>query len=83
MLFVIGFAFGLMALKTRTQKVVVVLAIWWNVSLMVQFGLKLMDRQQLDWPGVAVRQVTAVPPRILNTVKLYFTNPEALVRSTR
>jgi len=82
-LFVIGFAFGLMAVRTRTQKIVVALAIWWNVSLMVQFGLKLMDRQQLDWPGVAVRQVTEVPQRILNTAKLYFTDPDALVRSTR
>ncbi|MBK5255246.1 MAG: glycosyltransferase family 39 protein [Vicinamibacteria bacterium] len=82
-LFIIGFAFGLMAFTPRIQKLVVVLAIWWNVSLMVQFGLKLMDRQQLDWPGVAVRQVTAVPQRILNTAKLYITDPEALVRSTR
>ena len=82
-LFVIGFAFGLMAVRTRTQKIVVALAIWWNVSLMVQFGLKLMDRQQLDWPGVAQRQVTEVPRRILNTAKLYFTDPDALVRSTR
>lgn len=82
-LFVIGFAFGLMALTPRIQKLVVALAIWWNVSLMVQFGLKLMDRQQLDWPGVAVRQVSEVPPRILNTAKLYFTDPEALVRGTR
>ena len=24
---------------------------WWNVSLMVQFGLRLMDRQRLEWPG--------------------------------
>jgi len=82
-LFVIGFAFGLMAVRTRTQKVVVAFAIWWNVSLMVQFGLKLMDRQQLDWPGVATRQVTEVPKRILNTAQLYFTDPDALVRSTR
>jgi Dolichyl-phosphate-mannose-protein mannosyltransferase len=82
-LFVIGFAFGLMAVRTRTQKIIVALAIWWNVSLMVQFGLKLMDRQQLDWPGVATRQVTEVPKRILNTAKLYFTDPDALVRSTR
>ncbi len=82
-LFVIGFAFGLMALQTRSQKIIVALAIWWNVSLMVQFGLKLMDRQRLDWPGVAVRQVTEVPARILNTAKLYFTDPDALVRSTR
>jgi uncharacterized membrane protein YbaN (DUF454 family) len=82
-LFVIGLAFGLMAVRTRTQKIILALAIWWNVSLMVQFGLKLMDRQQLDWPGVAVRQVTEVPKRILYTAKLYFTDPEALVRSTR
>ena len=82
-LFVVGYAFGLMALSTRTQRLVVALAIWWNVSLMMQFGLKLMDRQQLDWPGVAVRQVTDVPQRILNTVKLYFTDPEALTRGAR
>ncbi len=82
-LFVIGFAFGLMSLSPRAQKLVVALAIWWNVSLMVQFGLKLMDRQQLDWPGVALRQVSDVPPRILNTAKLYLTDPEALVRGTR
>lgn len=82
-LFVIGFAFGLMALTPRIQKLVVVLAIWWNVSLMVQFGLKLMDRQQLDWPGTAVRQVTVVPQRVLGALKLYLTDPDALVRSTR
>jgi hypothetical protein len=82
-LFVIGFAFGLMAVTPRTQKIVVALAIWWNVSLMVQFGLKLMDRQRLDWPGVAIRQVSEVPPRILNTAKLYFTDKDALLRGPR
>jgi hypothetical protein len=82
-LFVIGFAFGLMAVTPRTQKLLVVLAIWWNLSLMMQFGLKLMDRQQLDWPGVAIRQVTAVPQRILDTMKLYFTDPDALTRGKR
>jgi hypothetical protein len=82
-LFVIGFAFGLMAVTPRTQKILVALAIWWNLSLMMQFGLKLMDRQRLDWPGVAIRQVTDVPQRILGTVKLYFTDPEALTRGTR
>jgi len=82
-LFVIGFAFGLITLTPRTQKIIVALAIWWNLSLMMQFGLKLMDRQQLDWPGVAIRQVTDVPQRILDTVKLYFTDPEALARGKR
>jgi hypothetical protein len=72
-----------MAVTPRTQKIVVALAIWWNVSLMVQFGLKLMDRQRLDWPGVAIRQVSEVPPRILNTAKLYFTDQDALLRGPR
>ena len=79
-LLVVGFAFGLMATTTRTQKILVALALWWNLSLMMQFGLKLMDRQRLDWPGIATRQVTAVPQRILDTVRLYFTDPEALAR---
>jgi len=82
-LFVIGFAFGLMAVTPRTQKIIVAIAVWWNLSLMMQFGLRLMDRQQLDWPGTALRQVTAVPQRILGTAQLYFTDPEALVRGKR
>ena len=82
-LFIVGIAFGLMPFTTRIQRVVAALAIWWNVSLMVQFGLKLMDRQALDWPGVAVRQVTTVPQRIWGTLSLYLTDPEALVKGTR
>lgn len=82
-LFVIGFAFGLMGLPNRVKQLVVALAIWWNVSLMLQFGLKIMDRQKLDWPGVAIRQVTDVPQRILETARLYLTDPEALVRESR
>jgi hypothetical protein len=82
-LFVVGVAFGLMSFPTKAQKAIVALAIWWNVSLMIQFGLKLMDRQALDWPGVAVRQVTVVPQRLWTTARLYLIDPEALVRGTR
>jgi hypothetical protein len=82
-LFIVGIAFGLMPFTTRIQRVVVALAIWWNVSLMVQFGLKLMDRQALDWPGVAVRQVTTVPQRLWSTLRLYLTDPESLAKGTR
>ncbi len=53
---------------------------WWNVSLMVQFGLKLMDRQKLEWPKVAVQQVTEVPKRLARVAFLFFTDREALVR---
>jgi hypothetical protein len=53
---------------------------WWNVSLMVQFGLRLMDRQRLEWPRVAVSQFTEVPPRLLRVAALFFTDRERLVR---
>jgi hypothetical protein len=53
---------------------------WWNVSLMVQFGLRLMDRQKLEWPKVAVQQVTAVPKRLGRAAFLFFTDRERLVR---
>jgi hypothetical protein len=55
-------------------------AVWWNLSLMVQFGLKLMDRQRLEWPRVAVNQVTAVPPRLLRVGWLFLTDRESLLR---
>jgi len=29
-------------------------SVWWNLSLMVQFGLRLMDRQGMTWPRVAI-----------------------------
>lgn len=57
--------------------------VWWNVSLMMQFGLKLMDRQRLTWPGVAVSQVTQVPQRTMRTAWLYLTDRERLVQESR
>jgi len=59
---------------------VLALFAWWNVSLMVQFGLKLMDRQRLEWPRVAVNQFTEVPPRLARVAALFFTDRERLVR---
>jgi hypothetical protein len=58
----------------------VLLFAWWNVSLMVQFGLRIMDRQRLDWPAVAVRQVTAVPARAGRAGWLFLTDRERLLR---
>jgi hypothetical protein len=82
------FAWGLAAVlalvlpRLRTGAVAAVLAVfvWWNVSLMIQFGLKLMDRQRLEWPRVAVNQLTEVPPRLLRASVLFFTDRERLVR---
>lgn len=82
------FAFGLAVLLAfalpRVGRVacaaVLGLTIWWNVSLMIQFGLRLMDRQRLEWPKVAVNQVTEVPPRLARVAWLFFTDRERLVR---
>jgi hypothetical protein len=57
----------------------VALFVWWNVSLMVQFGLRLMDRQGLEWPRVAENQFLEVPPRLGRVVRLFFTHRERLV----
>lgn len=57
--------------------------VWWNVSLMVQFGLKMMDRQGLEWPRVAENQVVAVPPRLGRAAWLFVTDRERLVEETR
>jgi len=85
------FAWGLAGLlggtvarrRTAPALVALVAFVWWNASLMVQFGLRLMDRQRLDWPQVAVRQVTEVPPRIGRVAWLFFTDRERLVREAR
>ena len=45
--------------------------ILWNVSLMVQFGLGLMDRQRLVWREVVHNHVFEVPPRIVSVVGRY------------
>ena len=84
------FAWGLAAVLEaalprmgRAAVACALLAAWWNVSLMVQFGLRLMDRQRLEWPRVAVNQVTQVPPRLARAAWLFLTDRERLVEETR
>jgi hypothetical protein len=85
------FAWGLAAAVDAAQPrlgraavaALLALFVWWNVSLMVQFGLKLMDRQGLEWPRVAENQVLAVPPRLGRAAWLFLTDRERLVEETR
>lgn len=67
----------------RTVAALLLVFAWWNVSLMVQFGLRLMDRQRLEWPRVAVSQVTEVPRHVARSGWLFFTDRERLVREGR
>jgi hypothetical protein len=85
------FAWGLSALVAaarprlggRGLAAAAALFAWWNLSLMVQFGLRLMDRQRLEWPKVAVNQLTAVPGQAGRAAWLFFTDRERLAREGR
>ena len=85
------FAWGLAAVVSAAQPrlgraavaIGLAVCVWWNVSLMVQFALKLMDRQGLEWPRVAENQVLAVPPRLGRAAWLFLTDRERLVEETR
>jgi hypothetical protein len=85
------FAWGLAALGAwllprlgrRAGAALIAVFVWWNLSLMVQFGLRLMDRQRLEWPRVAINQVTEVPRRLGRTAILFFSDREALARESR
>jgi hypothetical protein len=77
------FAFGLAAAFValgRHARWLAALTVWWNLSLMVQFGLKLMDRQGLEWPRVAWNQVVEVPRKVLDAGWLFITDRERLAR---
>jgi hypothetical protein len=79
-----GLATLLGALAARagraTAAAIVALFVWWNLSLMTQFGLRLMDRQRLEWPRVAVNQFTEVPRHLGRAAFLFFTDRERLAR---
>ena len=79
-----GLATLLAALLPRFGRAALALALaafaWWNVSLMVQFGLRLMDRQRLEWPRVAVNQFVEVPPRLLHVARAFLTDRESLLK---
>jgi hypothetical protein len=47
---------------------------------MLQFGLRLMDRQRLEWPRVAVNQVVEVPRHLGRALLLFFSDRERLRR---
>jgi hypothetical protein len=82
-IFAWGLAALLAAVPARRQRLAVLalaLCAAWNAGLMVQFGLKLMDRQRLEWPRVAVNQVSAVPRHLGRAAWLFFTNRERLVK---
>lgn len=49
----------------------VLISVWWNVGLMVQFGGGLMNRQRLDLPRIAYNNFVTVPRRLPELVYRY------------
>ena len=84
-------AFGLAPMVTAVQSRwgkataagLLAVFVWWNVSLMVQFGLRLMDRQGMEWPRVARNQIVEVPRRMGRTLWLFLVDRERLLQETR
>jgi hypothetical protein len=87
LVFAWGLALALGVVRRRVGPMTAVAGVaffvWWNLSLMVQFGLRLMDRQRLEWPRVAVNQVTAVPARAARTGWLFVIDRDRLRQESR
>ncbi len=81
-IFAIWGAFLCSALEPRLRKAGVAafasVFILWNVSLMIQFGCGLMDRQRLVWSEILHNHVQEVPPRLLSVASSYLFTREDL-----
>lgn len=65
--------FALVESSVRRAGVLVLACVFmlWNVGLMVQFGLGLMNRDRLIWREVINDQFREVPPRLVSVVSRY------------
>lgn len=77
---------GLAALEPLTRRgvtwrataiVVAVLAVWWNIGLMVQFGLHQMDRQRLTLRDNARRTFLELPRTAPSVLMRYLSDRES------
>jgi len=57
-----------------------VLAIWWNLGLMAQFGTGMMSRQHMDLPRVTYNNFVTVPRRAPEFVYRYVADRESFYR---
>ncbi len=83
-IFAVGLAFLVSWLWSKKQKILTFalagIFIFWNVQLIVQFAVKIMDRSRMDIAQVAVNSVTKVPEKIVGITKTFFTSRGDLVK---
>lgn len=82
---------GLAALWTATSSrrvrlapalaVTIALCAWWNIALMAQFAIRLMDRQQLDPPRNAYHAFVTLPLRGPSLAYRYLTDRASFYES--
>src|SRR5690606_5272947 len=68
---------GSVAVRAAASAVAVLL-VWWNVGLMAQFGLHLMDRQRLSIAENARITFTRIPRELPSLAVQYFTDRRSL-----
>lgn len=81
----IGLAALFTAVKGPVRAVTVaavVMAIWWNLGLMAQFGTGMMDRQRLQLASNAYNTFVTVPARLPNLVYRYFFDRSSFYRNS-
>ena len=60
--------------------IVIVLSVWWNLGLMVQFGADMMDRQQLNLPDNMYNTFVRVPRELPELAYRYLFNRSSFYR---
>ena len=84
-IFVVWGAFFMYVLRARLRMwglaCLTSLFIFWNVSLMVQFGLGLMDRQRLIWREVMHNHFYEVPTRLFSVFGRVLVDADSLVEN--
>lgn len=74
---------GAMARARRAMTVVVLLCVWWNVALMIQFGAGLMDRQRLEPRRIAYNAFVVVPLELPGLTWRYLFDRASFYESAR
>jgi hypothetical protein len=66
-----------------TASALIVLATWWNIALMVQFGAGWMDRQRIDLQVVAYNTFVEVPRAVPGLAWRYLADRSSFYKSRR
>jgi len=69
---------GARVLHRGAAVTVAAVLVWWNLGLMAQFGLHLMDRQRLTLPDNARMTFVELPAMVPSILVRYFTDRDSL-----